>query len=100
MEGPQHGNIDIASQQHIDTALSNEASWLGAGYTSNQTKMKHQHCSSSDNDVAADAILSAYIIRLYDSDSPFTPHHPPLQQMTCTAWMRSADEKSSSQNAS
>jgi len=61
--------------------------------------MAHQqYWSSSHNDAAADAILRAYISSS-DSASPFTPHHPPHQQMGCNASVRAAHEKSRNERA-
>jgi len=62
--------------------------------------VQQQYWSSSNHDAATDAILPAYIILQSDSASPFTPHHPRLQQMGCNAWMRAANQNASIQNAS
>jgi len=59
--------------------------------------MAHQqYWASSHNDAATDAIHPASISSSkYGSVSPFTPRHPPLQQMGCSAWKPSADENQS-----
>jgi len=88
----------IASQQHLDTVKNDNTD--GEATIMRMIMVHQQYWSSSNNDAAADAIQSAYIILQSDSTSPFTPHHPPLQQMGCSAWVQSADEKSSCQNAS